>query len=322
MRGQQLAGLHFTIWTNIEEKDIRIGDTVLVRKAGDIIPEVVEVVFAKRTGEEVKYTMPAKCPECGADVVRGEDEVAYRCTGIECPEQLLRSIVHFASRDAMNIDGLGPAIIETLLEKGFIKGIADLYYLHERKDELVNMDRMGKKSVEKLLKSIEKSKDNNIDRLLFGFGIRHIGLRAAQILSENYDCVDALINASVESIQSIPEFGEKMAKSVVIFFKQEQTIDTVEKLRAAGVNLKSAGKKDIKDNRFEGLTFVLTGTLPNLSRNEATEIIVSFGGKTSSSVSKKTDYVLAGEEAGSKLDKAKSLNVKIIDEDEFKRMIE
>lgn len=306
----------------IEEKDIRIGDTVLVRKAGDIIPEVVEVVFAKRTGEEVKYTMPAKCPECGADVVRGEDEVAYRCTGIECPEQLLRSIVHFASRDAMNIDGLGPAIIETLLEKGFIKGIADLYYLHERKDELVNMDRMGKKSVEKLLKSIEKSKDNNIDRLLFGFGIRHIGLRAAQILSENYDCVDALINASVESIQSIPEFGEKMAKSVVIFFKQEQTIDTVEKLRAAGVNLKSAGKKDIKDNRFEGLTFVLTGTLPNLSRNEATEIIVSFGGKTSSSVSKKTDYVLAGEEAGSKLDKAKSLNVKIIDEDEFKRMIE
>ncbi len=306
----------------ITEKDIRIGDTVLVRKAGDIIPEVVEVVFAKRTGEEIKYVMPDKCPECGADVVRSEDEVAYRCTGIECPEQLFRSIVHFASRDAMNIDGLGPAIIDTLLEKGLIKGIADLYFLHDKKDELVNMDRMGKKSVEKLLKSIEKSKNNNIDRLLFGFGIRHIGLRAAQLLSENYDSIDEIKNASVESIQSIPEFGEKMAKSVVIFFNQDQTIDTLEKLGAAGVNLKSAGKREIKDNRFEGLTFVLTGTLPTLSRNEASDIIESFGGKTSSSVSKKTDYVLAGEEAGSKLEKAKSLNVKIIDEAEFNKMIE
>ncbi|HHW48050.1 MAG TPA: NAD-dependent DNA ligase LigA, partial [Clostridiaceae bacterium] len=241
--------------------------------------------------------------------------------GIECPAQLFRSIVHFASRDAMNIDGLGPAIIEALLNKGFIKGVADLYYLHEKKDELVNMERMGKKSTENLLISIERSKSNNIDRLITGFGIRHIGLRAAQLLSENFESIDELAKASVEDIMKINEFGEKMAKSVVTFFRQEQTHDTVEKLRRAGVNLQSTGKKKIKDNRFEGLTFVLTGTLPTYTRAEATEIIESFGGKTSGSVSKKTSFVLAGEEAGSKLDKARQLGIRIIDEEEFKKMI-
>lgn len=306
----------------IQEKQIRIGDTVVVQKAGDIIPEVVEVVFDKRTGSEKEFKMPEKCPECGSDVIREEGEAAYRCTGIECPARLFRSIVHFASRDAMNIDGLGPAIIQTLLDKGFIREIADLYHLDTRKDELAGIERMGKKSVENLLNSIEKSKLNNIDRLIFGFGIRHIGLRAAQQLSEAFGSIDELMEAGVEDVVKISEFGEKMADSVVIFFKQQQTRDTIEKLRAAGVNLKSSGKRKIEDARFEGLTFVLTGTLPTYSRSEAGEIIESFGGKTSGSVSKKTDYVLAGEEAGSKLDKARQLGIKIIDENEFRKMIE
>ncbi len=305
----------------VEEKDIRIGDTVKIKKAGDIIPEVEEVVLEKRTGSETKFVMPEKCPVCAADVLREEGEVAYRCKGIECPAQLYRSIVHFASRDAMNIEGLGPAIIEALLNKGFIKGIADIYHIDQIKDELLNMERMGKKSVENLLASIEKSKENNIDRLIFGFGIRHIGLRAAQLLSERFESIEAIVNADLEDIMNIPEFGEKMAQSVVVFFNQEQTADTINKLDQAGVNLKSLGKRKIKDNRFEGLTFVLTGTLASFARSEAGEIIQGFGGKTSGSVSKKTNYVLAGEDAGSKLQKAKELGVKIIDEEEFKNMI-
>jgi len=305
----------------INEKDIRIGDTVIVQKAGDIIPEVVEVVKDKRTGNEKKFEMPELCPECGSKVVREEGEAAYRCTGIECPAQLFRSIVHFASRDAMNIDGLGPAIVDTLLEKGFIKGIADLYYLHLHKDELVKIERMGKKSVENLLNSIEKSKSNDIDRLIFGFGIRHIGLRSAQLLAETFESIEGIMNAQVSDIAEIPEFGLKMAESVAEFFKNEQTIDTINKLAQAGVNMKKLAASTIKDNRFSGLTFVLTGTLPTYKRSEAEEIIKQYGGKVSGSVSKKTDFVLAGEEAGSKLEKALSLGVKIIDEEEFKKMI-
>ncbi|MCX8131753.1 MAG: NAD-dependent DNA ligase LigA [Clostridia bacterium] len=304
----------------IKERDIRIGDTVWIQKAGDIIPEVLEVVFEKRTGQEKEFIMPESCPECGSVVIREEGEAAFRCTGIECPAQLFRSIVHFASRDAMNIDGLGPAIIEALMEKKFITGVADLYYLHSRKDELINMERMGKKSIENLLKSIEKSKENNIDRLIFGFGIKHIGLRAAQLLAENFDSIDALGNASLEDVVKIQEFGEKMAQSLVTFFSQEQTRDTVEKLRVAGVNQKSYGKKEIKDNRFEGLTFVLTGTLPTMTRDEASELIQSYGGKVSGSVSKKTSYVLAGEEAGSKLLKAQELGVRVISEEDLMEM--
>ena len=306
----------------IREKQIMIGDTAWVQKAGDIIPEVLEVVFEKRTGEEKEFIMPEQCPVCGSEVVREEGEAAYRCTGIECPAQLSRSIEHFVSRDAMNIDGLGPAIIQALLDGGFISGIADLYYLHDRKSELEGMERMGRKSVENLLNSIEKSRQNNIDRLIYGFGIRHIGLRAAQLLSESFESIDALRQAAVEEIAGIYEFGEKTAQSVVTFFKQEQTTDTIEKLRTAGVNLTSSGKKKLKDTRFQGLTFVLTGTLPTFSRADAGGIIESYGGKTSGSVSKKTDYVLAGEEAGSKLDKALQLGVKVIDEAEFRRMTE
>ncbi len=304
----------------IQEKDIRIGDRVIVQKAGDIIPEIVEVVFSKRTGEEKTFIMPETCPACGAKVTREENEAAYRCTGIECPAQLFRSIVHFVSRDTMNIEGLGPSIIETLMNKGFIKEISDLYYLHARREELEKIERMGKKSVKNLLDSIEKSKSNNIDRLIFGFGIRHIGLRAAQLLSENFNSLQEISEASVDDVVKIPEFGGIMAKSLVDFFKHPQTQDTIHKLMEAGVNVKSTGKRQLTDARFKGITFVLTGTLPTMNRNEASDIIKTFGGKVSGSVSKKTSYVLAGEEAGSKLDKARELGVAIIDEEEFIKM--
>jgi DNA ligase (NAD+) len=305
----------------IRQKDIRIGDTVSVRKAGDIIPEVVEVDRESRTGAESEFEMPEKCPVCGSKVVREEGEAAYRCIGIECPAQLYRSIIHFASRDAMDIEGLGPAIIEILLEKGFIKGIADLYYLEEKREQLEKIERMGKKSVENLLNSIEASKSNNIDRLIFGLGIRHIGLRAAQLLSERFDSLDQLMVVKKEEITAVNEFGEKMAESVVRFFSHEQTADTIKKLRDAGVNLKSIKKEKSNDNRFTSLTFVLTGTLESYTRKEASDIIQGFGGKVSGSVSKKTDYVLAGKEAGSKLDRAKELGIKIIGEDEFMQTI-
>lgn len=306
----------------IRQKDIRIGDTVWIQKAGDIIPEVLEVVFEKRTGDEKEFKMPDECPVCGAEVIREEGEAAYRCMGIECPAQLYRSIVHFASRDAMDIEGLGPSIIKALLKNELIKGVADLYYLKDKKDELIKMERMGEKSVENLLNSIERSKQNNIDRLIYGFGIRHIGLRAAQLLAENFDSIDELMNAKAEDIVKIDEFGEKMARSVEIFFKQEQTRDTINKLKKAGVNLKSHGKKQVKDNRFEGLTFVLTGTLTSYTRSEAGKIIESFGGKVTNTVSKKTSYVLAGDQAGSKLDKARQLGIPVISEEEFNKMID
>jgi DNA ligase (NAD+) len=305
----------------IEEKDIRIGDMVVVQKAGDIIPEVLEVVTGERTGNEKEFVMPCECPACGSHVIREEGEVAYRCVGMECPAQVLRSIIHFASRDAMNIDGLGPAIVEMLLSKGFISSIADLYYLHEKKEELVKIERMGEKSVLNLLNAIERSKTNDIDRLICGFGIRHIGLRAAQLLAKNFDSIDALIKAKIQDVRKINEFGEKMANSVVLFFKQKQNIETINRIGNAGVNLKSIGREKPAGSRFEGLTFVLTGTLPTYTRSEAKRIIESLGGKTSGSVSKKTDYVLAGEDAGSKLTKARQLDVKVIDEEEFSRMI-
>lgn len=304
----------------INDKNILIGDTVIVQKAGEIIPEVLEVVKEKRTGAEIEFKMPEKCPVCGADVLREEGQAAFRCVGIECPAQLSRRVEHFASRDAMNIDGMGPAMVKVLLENGFIQGVADLYYLSNRQEEMIKLERMGKRSVENLLASIEKSKQNDIDRLIYGFGIRNIGLRASKLLAERFDSIDALSEAQFEDIIKIEEFGEISAQSIIEFFKQEQTEDTINKLRAAGVNLDRKARNQIKDTRFAGLTFVLTGTLQTYSRQEASAIIESFGGKTSGSVSKKTDFVLAGDEAGSKLDKANQLGVKIIDEEEFKQM--
>jgi len=303
----------------IRQKDIRIGDTVVVQKAGDIIPEVVEVVFDDRDGSEIEFNMPEHCPVCGADVMREPGEAVTRCTGIECPAQLLRNIIHFASRDAMNIEGLGPAIIEQLLDKQLIKGAANLYTLQF--DDLVNMERMGKKSAENLLNAIERSKKNDLGRLIYAFGIRLIGQRAAKLLADHFGSMDNLMKASFEELITINEIGDKMAESVVKFFAQEQTLDTIEKLKAAGVNMIKLGNQSKGSNKLEGKTFVLTGTLPTLTRKEASELIEANGGKVSGSVSKKTSYVLAGEEAGSKLTKAQELRIPIITEEEFMKMI-
>ncbi|MEI6133069.1 MAG: NAD-dependent DNA ligase LigA [Bacillota bacterium] len=303
----------------ILEKGILIGDTVIIRKAGEIIPEVVSVVTDKRSGNERKFLMPKNCPVCGAEVLRAEGEAVSRCTGIECPAQQMRLIEHFASRDAMNIDGLGPAIVEKLMALGLIKQISDLYYLKDRRSELIQVMTKTKtdKSVDNLLNSIEASKHNDLGRLLFGFGIRNIGAKAAKMLAEKYEDIYGLFSASEEDLTSIYDFGEIMAKSLVQFFAQEQTKDLVERLAQAGVNLKSNYRAKLLDTSFVGKTFVLTGTLPTMTRTEASEIIEARGGKVSGSVSKKTDYVLAGEDAGSKLTKAQELGVKVIDQIEF-----
>ena len=302
----------------IIEKDIKIGDHVYIQKAGDVIPEVVDVLKEKRTGKEKTFKMPIKCPVCGSDTVREEGEAVRRCTGIECPAMLFRSLVHFASRDAMNIDGMGPSIIEQLLDKNMIHNIADIYQL--TKSQIMLLDRMGEKSAENLITAIEKSKNNSLDKLLNAFGIRHVGLRTAKILAQSFNDLDEMANASYEEFLTINEIGEIMAESLINFFNNEQTKDLIQKLKLAGVNI-LGNKKDIIDNRFENMIFVLTGTLPTLSRNEATELIETRGGKISSSVSKKTTYVLAGEEAGSKLVKAQELEIKIINEEEFMDML-
>ncbi len=303
----------------IKERDIRVGDMVWVRKAGEIIPEVIEVDFSARPENTTPYEMPTQCPVCGAPALREEQEAVTRCTGIECPARLFRSLVHFASRDAMNIEGLGPALIELLLEKEFIKGIPDLYRLFERRNELITLERMGPKSVDNLLSSIERSKDSDLSRLLYGLGVRHIGIRAAQLAAEYFKSMDALLLASHDELQRVEEFGGKMAESLEGFLKQEQTRHTLTLLKEQGVNMHSKSQRK-KDGIFSGLTFVLTGTLPTYSRNEASSLIEERGGKVSGSVSKKTGYVLAGSDAGSKLDKAVQLGVTIIDEETFKEM--
>jgi DNA ligase (NAD+) len=300
----------------IKDKDIRIGDFVFIQKAGDVIPEISEVILQKRTGNEIEFTMPKFCPVCGAEAVREEGEAVTRCTGIECPARLFRSLVHFASRDAMNIEGLGPAMIEQLLDKGLVSNIADIYSL--KYSDIVALERMGEKSTNNLLNAIEKSKLNSIDRLINSFGIRHIGLKTAKILAKRYD-LEELMNKDMQELSQINEIGEVMAESIVEFFRSKQTIDLINRLKQANVSIKS-NKKELIDNRFDSKTFVLTGTLPTLSREDATEIIENFGGKVTSSVSKNTDYVLVGDDAGSKLRKAEELNITIITENDFKKM--
>ncbi len=303
----------------IAERDIRVGDMVWVRKAGEIIPEVLGVDKSQRPENSIPFRMPQECPVCGAPALREDNEAVTRCSGIECPARLYRSIIHFASRDAMNIEGLGPALIEMLLEKGLIRGIADLYKLHEIRDQLISLERMGEKSVDNLLASIEKSKTNDLSRLIFGLGIRHIGLRAAQLAAEAFGSMDRLLEASVEEIRSIEEYGDVMAQSLVQALSLDQTRHTLLMLKQAGVNM-TAQIKAAKGDAFKGKTFVLTGTLPTYTRSQASEIIESLGGKVSGSVSKKTDYVLAGSDAGSKLEKAQQLGIAIIDEEAFKEM--
>lgn len=303
----------------IREKDIRIGDTVVIQKAGDIIPAVVEVIKENRSGDEKEFEMPSHCLECGAEIVREEGEAAYRCTGLNCPAQRMRNIIHFVSRTAMDIDGLGPSIIEQMLDRKLIETAADLYYL--KADDIADMDKMGEKSAQNLINALEKSKTNPLYRLINAFGIRLIGEKAAKTLAARYKTLDNLRQSTVEELTEIDDIGSKMAESVVKFFKEAQTVEFIKKLEDAGVNCIDESEDSILDKRFEGLTFVLTGTLEKYKRSEAGAIIESYGGKTSSSVSKKTSYVLAGTEAGSKLDKANSLGVKVISEQDFEEMI-
>ncbi len=303
----------------IKEKGLKIGDTVVIQKAGDVIPEIVEVKKDKRTGNEKEFEMPRICPVCGAEAVREEGESAIRCTGIECPAKLVRNLEHFVSREAMNIDGLGEKIIAQLLENNLIENIADIYTLTI--DEIASLKKNGKKFAQNLINSINTSKENDLYRLITALGIRHVGAKASKILARKYKTMEALSMATSEELSTINDIGPIVANSIREFFDQEQTKDLLEKLKQAGVNMESLEQEENIDNRFEGKTFVLTGSLEKYSRNEAADIIEKFGGKTSGSVSKKTDYVLAGEEAGSKLAKAEKLGITIINENQFEELI-
>ena len=313
----------------IKERDIRIGDTVIVQKAGDIIPEVVGSIKEKRTGEEVEYKMPEACPSCGGSLTYddaddfiddGEDFTlgALRCTNPLCPAQLERNIIHFASKKAMNIDGVGEKLVKALLDAGLIHDASDLYYIDA--SEIAGLERMGEKSASNFAKAVEASKGAGLARVIFALGIRHIGEVASAELAGKFNTIDALFNATVEEITEIGDFGEIMARSVVEFFSKESTRYIVERLKNAGVKTENEVIK--VGSSFEGLTFVLTGTLENMTRDEASDMIKARGGKVSSSVSAKTSYVLAGEAAGSKLTKAQALGVKIISKDEFLEMCE
>ena len=301
----------------IREKDIRIGDRVLVQKAGDIIPEVLSVVKEKRSGDEKVFEMPERCPVCGARVYREDGEAAYRCTGSECDAQLARNIIHFASRDAMDIEGMGPAMVEKLLENRLISSVYDIYTL--KAEDVAQLDKMGEKSAVNLISAISKSKENDLSKLIFALGIRHVGSRNAKILAMKFRTLDNLINATEDEISSVNEIGKVIAQSIVNFFDQEQNIELINNLRGEGLNFEC--KEFTTEGVFSGKTFVLTGTLPTLSRNDASKIITDNGGKVSSSVSKKTDYVLAGEEAGSKLDKANALGINVISEADLFNLI-
>ncbi len=305
----------------IKERDIRIGDTVLVQKAGDIIPQVVEVYLDDRTGKEEVFEMPHQCPVCGQETVRLDGEAAVKCINISCPAQIRRGIIHFVSRDAMDIEGMGESIITSLLDKGVIKDIADLYYMDP--DILVSLDRMGHKSVANLMASIEKSKSNDLWRLINGLGIRFVGVKGAKLLASACGSMDHIMSASEDDLIQIEEFGQIMSDSVVKFFQEDKNKETIEKLRQAGLNMQVIEKDDKGIVKvFEGMKIVLTGTLATMKRNDAKALIEERAGKATSSVSKSTSFVLAGEEAGSKLNKALSLGVKVIDESKFIELLD
>lgn len=301
----------------ISQRDIRIGDTVLIRKAGEIIPEILEVDFSKRPEGAEAYHLPGVCPVCGAPVEQDEDGAFLRCTGVECPAQLSRNIAHFVSRDAMDIDGLGSAIVDSLIEKGFIKSPADIYYL--TLDELKSLWQKGGKAAQKLLDAIGHSKQQDVSRLIYALGIRQVGAKTGKVLAATFGSLDALIEASVEALTQVPDVGEVTAKNIWDWFNQPQSRHMVERLREAGVNFEST--REVSDERFAGMTFVLTGALSKFTREEATEKIELLGGKAAGSVSKKTTYVVAGENAGSKERKARELGIPILSEDDFLEML-
>ena len=299
----------------IDEKGICIGDTVIIRKAGDIIPEVLSVV--KHEENAVPYKIPSSCPSCGCEVTREEGEAALRCCNPDCPSQLLRNLIHFCSRDAMDIEGMGTAVLEVLVKEKLVSTAADIFTLD--KEKISEIERMGEKSAQNLIDAAEKAKKNHLSKLIFALGIRHVGQKAAKLLSDRFASMEKIMDASVEEICEIEGFGLIMAQSVVDFFSHGQSRELIEKLRQLGVNMES--EREIVDERFKGMTFVLTGTLTSFKRSEATKIIEGFGGKASGSVSKKTTYVLAGEDAGSKLRKATELGVTVISEEQFGEMI-
>ncbi len=302
----------------ITQRDIRIGDTVLIRKAGEIIPEILEVDISKRPGDAVPYHLPRHCPVCGAGVEQDEDGAFLRCTGAECPAQLTRNIAHFVSRDAMDIEGLGTAIVEALIEKGLINSPADIYYL--TLEDVKSLWKSGSKAAEKLIASIEKSKQQDLSRLIYALGIRQVGAKTGKVLASSFGNLDALMAANLEELTQVPDVGGVTADNIFTWFRQTQSKHLVERLRAAGMNFES--QRVVTDTRFAGKTFVLTGALSKFTREEATEKIELFGGKASGSVSKKTSFVVVGENAGSKERKARELGIPILSEDDFLKMIQ
>ena len=323
VRAVRLAGTTVTNATLhnqdfIAQRDIRIGDTVLIRKAGEIIPEILEVDFSKRPKDAVAYYLPQNCPVCGAKVEKDEDGAFLRCTGAECPAQLSRNIAHFVSRDAMDVEGLGGAIVESLIEKGLLKSPADIYEL--TLDEVKSLWQKGTTAAKKLLAAIEESKQQDVSRLIYALGIRQVGAKTGKVLASTFGSLDALMNANLEELTAVPDVGDVTARNIHDWFSQPQSRHMVEQLRSAGVNFES--KRQLADTRFAGKTFVLTGALSKFTRDEATEKIELFGGKASGSVSKKTSFVVVGENAGSKERKARELGIPILTEDEFLEMIQ
>ena len=303
----------------IERKDVRVGDTVLVHRAGEVIPEIIKVMKEKRTGKERKFQMPDRCPVCGSQVVRFPGEVAYRCIGISCPAQLKGRIRHFASRRAMDIDGLGEKLIDQLVEKGLVKDLADIYYL--RKEQLVDLERMAEKSAQNLLDAIEKSKDTTLARFLYALGIRHVGEHLAQVLAEHVGSLERFFTVDRDELLQIPEVGPEVAESVVRFFKDEGNRRVIEKMLRAGVRVEEPTEAAEVARPLEGKVFVFTGALEGITREDAKRLVEQLGGRTASSVSRRVDYVVVGKDAGSKYDRARELGLTIIDEEEFKRLV-
>jgi DNA ligase (NAD+) len=304
----------------IDTNDIRINDHVIIQKAGDIIPEVVRVLKDKRTGKEIRFKMPENCPFCNSDVQRVKDQAAYRCTNINCAGQISRRLEHFCSKDAMDIEGLSTATVEKFMDLSLIKDIADIYDLHNNREQLLKIEGFGEKSVNKLLSAIERSKSNNIDRLLFGIGILYIGQKASSLLAENFPDMKSIMAAEITDFTSIDTFGEVMANSIADYFKDEKAVNLINRLEAQGVNMQSLSYNNTQklSDKLIGKTYVITGSFEEYTRDQLKSIITSNGGNVTESVSKKTDYVLVGDKPGSKLTKAQALGINIIDLEQFK----